>query len=207
MKETLTLLFLYNAEVRFALHLRQLSNKTQSGSVLWESPVLSTGSVNVNHKQTQPTKNFPHNGQHFLSVVNNLILDRLIVSFPDCCRYMFFNDYASTIWFQVCKILFICAIIYFDCIAYHNFCIFWVILSSSILINFSFVCLFVWGLSSANFNLCSALKAIEQLGCFSVPSLLWHETSVYNGNLRGHVTLTPIAERLAVDLSITAFTT
>ena len=42
---------------------------------------------------------------------------------------------------------------------------------------------------------------------FSVPRLLWHKTSVHNGNLRGPVTLTPIAERLAVDPSLHVFTT
>ena len=42
--------------------------------------------------------------------------------------------------------------------------------------------------------------AIEQWWFFSVPHLriLWHGTSVYNGHLRGPVTLTPIAARLAV---------
>ena len=30
----------------------------------------------------------------------------------------------------------------------------------------------------------------------SVPHLLWHGASVDNGHLRGHVTLTPVAERL-----------
>ena len=35
-----------------------------------------------------------------------------------------------------------------------------------------------------------------------MPHLLRHGASVYNGHLRGPVTLTPIAERLAVDLSL-----
>ena len=52
------------------------------------------------------------------------------------------------------------------------------------------------------FDLCSALMAIEQWVFFSVPHLLWHGASVYNGNLRGPVTLTAIAERLAVELSL-----
>ena len=34
-------------------------------------------------------------------------------------------------------------------------------------------------------NLCSALKAIEQWGTFSVPHLLWHGASAYNGHLQG----------------------
>ena len=60
---------------------------------------------------------------------------------------------------------------------------------------------------AANFYLCSALMAIEQWGFLSVPNLLWHGVSVYNGHLRGPVTLTPIAERLAVDLSPPVLTT
>ena len=47
--------------------------------------------------------------------------------------------------------------------------------------------------------------AIEQWGFFSVPHLLWHGASVYNGQLRGPVTLAPIAERLAVELSLYSF--
>ena len=36
---------------------------------------------------------------------------------------------------------------------------------------------------AANFNLCSALIAIEQWEFFSVPHLLWHVASVYDGHL------------------------
>ena len=78
-----------------------------------------------------------------------------------------------------------------------------------------FFCLF-WSLSShsrffhsygdvtaANFDLCSAPIAIENWGFFSVPHLRWHGASVYNGHhLRGPVTLSPIAERLSVKLSL-----
>ena len=46
---------------------------------------------------------------------------------------------------------------------------------------------------AANFDLCSALMATEQWGFFCVPHLL---SSVYNGHLRGLVTLTPNAVRL-----------
>ena len=76
-------------------------------------------------------------------------------------------------------------------------------------VSFLFVCLFGgvphekfhWLLmKSYTFGLFSALMAIEQWGFFSVPHLLWHKTSVYNGHLRGPVTLTPVAERLAVEL-------
>ena len=49
-------------------------------------------------------------------------------------------------------------------------------------------------------DLCSALMAIEQWGFFSVP--LWHGPSAYKGLLRGPVTFTPVAESLAVELSI-----
>ena len=68
------------------------------------------------------------------------------------------------------------------------------------------VCLFVLGSHSRNFHLnmetsplpvkCesfylySALIAIEKWGFFSVPHLLWLGASVYNGHLRGSVTLT-----------------
>ena len=62
---------------------------------------------------------------------------------------------------------------------------------------------------AANFDLCSALTctAIEQWGFFNVPHLLWHGPTLYNGHRRGHVTLTPVAERLAVELSLPVFTT
>ena len=53
---------------------------------------------------------------------------------------------------------------------------------------------------AANFDLCSALMAIEQWGIFNVQHPLWHGPSVYNGHLRGPVTLRRIAERLAVEL-------
>ena len=39
MKQTSALLFLYNAEVRYALQLRHLSNKTQSGPVAQKSRI------------------------------------------------------------------------------------------------------------------------------------------------------------------------
>ena len=60
---------------------------------------------------------------------------------------------------------------------------------------------------AANFDLCSALMAIEQWGFFCVPHLLWHGESVYNGHLRGPVSLTPTAERSAVELSLPVLTT
>ena len=41
---------------------------------------------------------------------------------------------------------------------------------------------------AANFDLCSALIAIEQWGFFRAPRLLWHGVPFYNGHLRGLVT-------------------
>ena len=52
------------------------------------------------------------------------------------------------------------------------------------------------------FGLYSALMAIEQWGFLSVPHLLWHGPTLYNGHLWGSLTLTPVAERLAVKLSL-----
>ena len=48
---------------------------------------------------------------------------------------------------------------------------------------------------------------MEQWGFFSVLHLLWHETFVYNVHYLGPVTLTPVAERLAVELSLPVLTT
>ena len=56
-------------------------------------------------------------------------------------------------------------------------------------------------------GLCSALKAIEQWGFFSMPHLLCNRASVYNGNLQRPVTLAPNSECLAVGLSQPVFTT
>ena len=59
----------------------------------------------------------------------------------------------------------------------------------------------------ANFDLFSALMTVEQWGFYIVLHILWHGSSVYNGHLRGPVTLSLIAERLAVELSLPVFTT
>ena len=61
-----------------------------------------------------------------------------------------------------------------------------------------------WG--AANFDICSVLMTIEQWGFLSVPSLGWQGESVYNGYLRRKMTLTYIAERLEVDMSLPVFT-
>ena len=62
--------------------------------------------------------------------------------------------------------------------------------------NFSLI----WRWKVRNFDLRSALKAIEQWGFFSMPHLVWHEASVYNGHLWEPVTLTPNAEQLSGEL-------
>ena len=51
---------------------------------------------------------------------------------------------------------------------------------------------------AANFDLNSALLAIEQWGFFRVPHLLWHGPTLYNGRLRVPVSLIPYTEHLAV---------
>ena len=47
--------------------------------------------------------------------------------------------------------------------------------------------------------------AIDKSGFFSVPHILWHGASLYNGHLRGPATLTPIAKCLTVELSLPVF--
>ena len=90
-----------------------------------------------------------------------------------------------------------------------------------------FISLFVWGFPShsrffhlfgrvtitgegwqtTSFDLYSALMAIEQWGFFNVPHLLWHKPSLYQGHLQGPVTITFVAERLALELSRPVLTT
>ena len=57
------------------------------------------------------------------------------------------------------------------------------------------------------FYLCSALMAQEKWGFFNLPHIRWHGAFVYNGDLRGPVTLTPVAERLTVEKSLLVPTT
>ena len=75
--------------------------------------------------------------------------------------------------------------------------------SSLLIISHSFRDIAITGKRLAIFE----FRASEQWGLFSVPRLLWHETSVYDGHLRRSVTLTPIAERLAVEMSHPVLTT
>ena len=49
---------------------------------------------------------------------------------------------------------------------------------------------------AANFDIYLALMVIAEWGFFSVPHLLRHGTSVYDGHLRGPMTLTAVAKRL-----------
>ena len=88
--------------------------------------------------------------------------------------------------------------------------IIWLCTSSCLICLFVFLCLcfyvpfprdfsLVWRRHkcrwrAAKFYIYSTPMAIEQWEFFSVPHLLWHGTSVYNGHLLGPVTLTPIAE-------------
>ena len=58
-----------------------------------------------------------------------------------------------------------------------------------------------------HFDLCSTFIAIEQWWFFSVSRLLWHRASVCSAHLWGPLTLTPVAEHLAVELSQPVFTT
>ena len=57
------------------------------------------------------------------------------------------------------------------------------------------------------FDLCPALVAIKQWEFFSESHLLLIGASIYNGHLRGHMTLTLNAERLAAELSLPVLTT
>ena len=59
-----------------------------------------------------------------------------------------------------------------------------------------------WRWRAVKFDLCSTFKAIERWGLFSMPYLLWYGTSVYNGHLRGPVTITHFVKGLPVKLSL-----
>ena len=74
-----------------------------------------------------------------------------------------------------------------------------------------FVCLFAVSHQSrdhhyrrraSNFVLYSALMTIEHWAFLSVPHLLWHGISVYNSHIWGPMTLTPVVEHLAEELSL-----
>ena len=86
----------------------------------------------------------------------------------------------------------------------------------------SYNCLFVWGFSSHSrifhwYRDATITGEGLQILTYTwhswqlsnegyVPHLLWHGTSFYNGHLRGPVTLTPVAELLAVELSLPVLT-
>ena len=91
----------------------------------------------------------------------------------------------------------------FDLFASEFVCLFVCLGFSIQLENFSLICkTYHCRKRAANVDICSALMAIEQWGFSSVLHLLCHGESVYNGHLGGPVTLTPNAERLAVELSL-----
>ena len=60
---------------------------------------------------------------------------------------------------------------------------------------------------AANVDVYSVFMAIEQWGFFSMPHLMWHGPTLYSCHLRGPMTLTSVAERLAVELSLPVFRT
>ena len=90
-------------------------------------------------------------------------------------------------------------------IRHRYVCSFWVLSHSRILNSFGDVTITVEGLQ-ITFDLYSALMIHWAVRFFSLPHLLWQEASVFNGHLRGHVTLTPVAELLAMELSLPNFT-
>ena len=55
---------------------------------------------------------------------------------------------------------------------------------------------------ASDFDRCSACMANEQLGFLSVPNVLCHGTCVWHDHLRKPVTLTPVADCLAVELTL-----
>ena len=60
---------------------------------------------------------------------------------------------------------------------------------------------------ATNFDLFSALSVIDQKGFSGAPHLLWHRTYIYDGHLRGPMTLSLVAERQTVELSLPVLTT
>ena len=87
-------------------------------------------------------------------------------------------------------------------------CLFWGFPSHSRFFHlFGRVTITSEGWRTTSFDLYSALMAIEQWGFFNVPHLLWHKPSLYHGHLWGPVTITFVAERLALELSRPVLTT
>ena len=70
--------------------------------------------------------------------------------------------------------------------------------------NFSLIWRPLLSVKSCKFLTCARHSSAygHWAGFFSVSHLLWHEASVYNGHLWGPVTLTSIAERLVIELSL-----
>ena len=67
----------------------------------------------------------------------------------------------------------------------------------------SFGNIIINGKKATDFDLYSALLVIEQCGIsnVNVPHLLWHGITLDNGHIQRPVTLTPVGERLGVQLS------
>ena len=85
-------------------------------------------------------------------------------------------------------------------------CLFWNFSSHSGILNL-FGDVTIAGEELQNFDLCSALMAIERWGFISLQHLWLGHPFIMNGHLRGPVTLSPNAERLAVKLSLHVLTT
>ena len=60
---------------------------------------------------------------------------------------------------------------------------------------------------SCKFRRAGRLRPLSSESSLDVPHRLWHGSSVYYGLLRGPMTLTPVAKRLAVELSLPVLTT
>ena len=101
------------------------------------------------------------------------------------------NLFGRFLFFKTCINLYVCLFLFF--VLLENFSLIWR--------------RYHYRWRTANFDLCLAVMAIEQWGFFNMPHPLWHGPTLYTGHLRRwHVTLTPAAERLAVELSLPVLT-
>ena len=92
---------------------------------------------------------------------------------------------------------------------FHSYGFFWLFVCLEFFVpleNFSLICMET---SPLPVKSCKFWPMLGTHGHWAVPHLFWQGASVYtcNKHLRGSVTLTPIAERLAVELSLPVFTT
>ena len=86
----------------------------------------------------------------------------------------------------------------------HFFCLFWVY--RHIWELFTHMDMTIAGEALRNLTY-ARNSVVAVVGFFNVPHLLWNGLTLYNGHLRGPVTLTPIPVRLTVVLSLPVFTT